>query len=299
MDALHDVIFGSGVAIKQCQSVDHSNNFNLLIGRDSGDVDPALTGIMEAEPTTTIASLDVAGMIGIFGVTTGASVSSGTVTIPFNRRAAGSTFAGSTSHFTMTGANAYGYPTAYSASQGQEATATADIMFLSTNGLAAPLSSATGATLSANAYNAAYTLGPAKYGSGASFTQFGEVTAATVNPGLTVETRRYDGSAYPTVCVITQRNPTIELSIADFDEIDTHGPLSLSNDTLDVVVYFRKMADGSTRVSDATAEHIAFTLSDGIRTIEQVSGQDTQDGTARILITGKSLAVSATSAISI
>jgi len=293
MDALHDLIFGSGVAIKQCQAVDHSNNFTLLIGRDSGDVDPAFTGVMEAEPTTTVTSLDVAGMVGIFGVA-GASVSAGTVTIPMTRRAAGSTFAGTSSHFTMTGANAFGYPTTYSAQQGQDATAAADIMFLSTNGLAAPLSSATGATLSANAYNVAYTLGPATIDG----TEVPEITGITVNPGLTVETRKYSGSVYPTVCVITQRNPTIELTVADFDEIDTYGPMFVTNDSIDAVAYFRKCADGSTRVADATEEHIAFTLSDGITTVESFSGQDTSDGSAVIRITGKTLTVSATSAIS-
>jgi len=293
MDALHDVIFGSGVAIKQCQSVDHSNNISLLIGRDSGDVDPAFTGVMEAEPSTSISSYDVAGVVGIFGVV-GASVSSGTVTLPFSRRAAGSTFAGTTSHFTVTGANAFGYPTSYTASQGQDASANVDIMFLSTNGLAAPLSSATGATLSANAYNVAYSLGPATIDG----TQVNEITSITVNPGLTVETRKYDGSVYPTVCVITQRNPTIELTVAKFDEIDTYGPMFVTNDSIDAVAYFRKCVDGSTRVADATAEHIAFTLSDGITTVERFGAQDTSDGSATIRITGKSLTVSATSAIS-
>lgn len=294
MDALHDLIFGSGVAIKQCQAVDHSNNFTLVIGRDSGDVDPALIGVMEAEPTTTVTSLDVAGVLGIFGVTTGASVSAGTVTIPMTKRAAGSTFAGTSSHFTMTGANAFGYMTSCSAQQGQDAQAQFDIMHLSTNGQAAPLSSATGATLSANAYNAQYTLGPAKIDG----TEVPEITGITVNTGLTVETRRYGGAVYPTVCVITQRNPSIDLTVADFDEVDTYGPLFVTNDSIDAVAYFRKCADGSTRVADATEEHIAFTLSDGITTVENFSGQDTSDGSATIRITGKSLAVSTTSAIS-
>lgn len=293
MDALHDVIFGSGVAIKQCQSLDHSNNINLLIGRNSGDVDPAFTAVMEAEPTATISSYDVAGMVGIFGVA-GASVSSGTVTLPFSRRAAGSTFAGTLSHFTVTGANAFGYPTSYTATQGQDATCTADIMFLSTTGLAAPISSATGATLSSNAYNVAYTLGPATIDG----TEVAQITGITVNPGLTVETRKYGGAVYPTLCVITQRNPTIELTVANFDEIDTYGPMWATNDSIDAVAYFRKCADGSTRVADATAEHVAFTLSDGITTIDRFGAQDTSDGSATIRITGKTLSVSATSAIS-
>lgn len=297
MDALHDLIFGTGVAVKQCQSVSHSNNINLLIARTTGDVDPSLTGVMDATPTTTVSSYDVAGLIGTFGATTGASVSSGTVTIPFSRRASGSTFAGSTSHFTVTGANAFGYPTSYTASQGQAASGTVDIMFFSSNGLAIPLSSATGASLSANAFSASYTIGPAKING----TQVSQITGATVNTGINVRAEIYDGNVYPLLanCVIDQRDPTIELTTALFDEIDTYGPMFATNDSQDVVVYFRKLSDGSTRVADATAEHIAFTLSDGIITVDQFSGQDNQDGSATIKITGKSLAVSATSAISV
>ena len=297
MDALHDLIFGSGTAIKQCQSVDHNNNIQLLIGRDSGDTDPAFTGVMQATPTTSVSSFDVAGLISTFGATTGASVSSGTVTIPFSRRASGSTFAGTSSHFTMTGANAIGYATSYTASQGQAASGNVEIMFCSSDGLAAPLSSATGATLSANAFNAQYTLGPATVDG----TEVAQITAATVNTGINMRTEIYSGNSYPLLanCIIETRDPVIELTIANFDEIDTYGPMFITNDSQDVVVYFRKMADGSTRVSDATAEHIAFTLSDGIITVENFSGQDTQDGSATLRITGNSLAASATSAISI
>lgn len=299
MEVLQDVIFGAGTTIKQCQGVSHSNEVNLLIGRDSGDVDPALTAVLEAGPTTTATSFDVAGFIGVFGVTAGALVEAGTVSLPFQKRANGSTFAGASSHFTMTGTNAYGYPTQYTATQGGEATATADIMFLSTDGETAPLSSATGTSLSASTYNAAYSLGPAKIGSGMSFTQLPEVTGVTVAPGLQVEVRRFNGNPYPEKAVIVQRNPTIEITVADLDSIDDYGPMFSSNDNNDAVVYFRKALDGSARVSNATAQHIAFTLSGGIVTVQDFSAQDTSDGSATLLVTGKSLAVSATSAISI
>jgi len=296
MDALHDLIFGSGTAIKQCQSVDHNNNITLLIGRNSGGTDPAETAVESAKPSSSVASYDVAGLISTFGVTTGALVTSGTVTVPWNRRSAGSTFAGDSSHFTMSGANATGYTTTFSASQGQAATGNAEIMFFSTDGKASPLSTATGATLSANAFNAQYTLGPATIDG----TEVTQITAATVNTGINMRSELYSGGVYPIQdnCVIETRDPVIELTFANFDQIDTYGPLFITNDSKDVVVYFRKLADGSTRVSDATGAHIAFTLSDGIITIENFSGQDTQDGSVTMRITGKSLAASATSAIS-
>lgn len=294
MDGLYDAIFGAGVPISQCQSTSLSNNVELLIGRDTGDVDPALTAVMKAEPTASIVTYDVAGFISIFGVG-GASVSSGTVSLPYRKRAAGSTFAGTLSHFILTGANAFGYATSFSASQDGEATASADVKFLSTTGEANPLASAVSQTLSAQSYNAAYTLGPAKIGA----SQVPEVTAMTINPGLQVEAKFYNGGTFPISCVIVQRNPTIELTVADFDAFNTHGPMFSDNDSQDVVGYFRKMAPGSTRVADATAQHCAFTLTDGIITVPDFSAQDTSDGSGTILITGKSLAVSATSAISV
>ena len=293
MEVVHDLIFGAGVPIKQCQTVSHSNNANPYVGRNSGGAAPAFVGLMSAEPTATFTTMDVAGFVGIFGVA-GASVTSGTVTIPYRKRTSGSTYAGTLSHFTMTGANAFGYPTSFTASQDQAASATAEIKFLSTTGLAAPLTTATGATLAAQSYNVSYTLGPA----GINGTQVPEITAITVNPGLQVEVRMFNGSPYPESCYVIQTDPTIELTFADFDSIDTYGPIFASNDGNDVTAFFRKMDDGSTRVADATAEHIKFTLSDGLITIPDFSASDTSDGSGTILITGKTLAVTATSAIS-
>ena len=295
MEVLQDVIFGVGTTIKQCQNVSMSNNIDLYIGRDSGDVDPALTAVMKAEPRATIASMDIPGLISTFGVTAGATVTAGTVSLPFQKRADGSTFAGILSHFTVTGANAYGFVSQFSATQDGNATGTAEIGFKSTTGLASPLTSATGQTLSASTYDSAYTLGPAKIDG----TQVPEITGITVTTGLTVEAKYFDGSAFPKKYAITSRDPVIELTVADFDSIDTYGPLSITNNSQDVVAYFRKLSDGSTRVADATAEHVAFTLSNGIITVEEYSAQDQSDGSATIKITGKALAASSTSAISL
>lgn len=293
MEVLHDVLFGAAVPIKQCQTVSHSNNVNPYIGRNAGGSAPAFVGVMSAEPTATVTSYDVAGLVGIFGVTV-ASVSAGTVTLPFRKRADGSTYAGTLSHFTMTGANAHGFPTSYTATQDSPASGTVEIKFMSTTGLAAPLTSATGATLGAQAFNTMYTLGPA----GVNGTQVPEITGITVNPGITYEVRMFNGSPYPEKCVIITTDPTIELTFADFDAIDTYGPMFTSNDSQDVTAYFRKMDDGSTRVADATAEHIKFTLSDGLNIVQDFSASDTGDGSATLMIHGKSLAVTATSAIS-
>lgn len=293
MEVLHDVIFGAGTAIKQCQTVSHTNNIEKYIGRNSGGASPEEVVVVSAEPTATVATFDIAGFVGIFGVA-GAAVSSGTVTLPFRKRANGSTYAGATSHFTMTGANAFGYPTSFTATQDSAATATAEIKFLSSDGKTNPLSSATGATLGAQAYNVSYTLGPA----GVNGTQIPEVTGITVNPGRIVQVKRFNGFPYATTCEVVTIDPTIEITFADFDAIDTYGPMFSSNIGNDVTSFFRKMADGSTRVADATAEHILFTLSGGICEISDFSASDTSDGSATLMVTGESLTVSATSAIS-
>ncbi|MEQ8636910.1 hypothetical protein [Gimesia maris] len=293
MDVLHDLIFGSGTAIKQCQTVSHSNNIEKYVARNSGGASPEFVGVMSAEPRATVTSYDVAGFAGIFGVA-GASVSSGTVTLPFRKRASGSTYAGATSHFTMTGANAFGVPTTYSATQGQAASASGEIYFLSSNGIIDPLSSATDATLAAQAFNASYTLGPA----GIDGTQIPQVTGITVTTGRSIQTNAYNGYSYATSAEINLIDPTIEITIADFDEIDTYGPMFSSNVGNDVTAFFTKMADGGTRVANATEEHILFTLSGGLIEISEFSASDTSDGSATILITGESLTVSTTSAIS-
>lgn len=293
MDVLHDLIFGAGTAVKQCQTVTYTSNTETYTGRNSGGASPAEIVVMSAQPTTSVTTTDIAGFSAIFG-TLGANVTSGTVTVPMRKRANGSTYAGTSSHFTMTGANAYGFPTSYSATQGSAATATAQINYHSTTGLAAPLAAAVDATLAAQSYNVSYTLGPA----GVDGTQVPEITAITINPGLTVEVRLYNGSSYPEKSVIISIDPTMELTFADMDSVEEYGPIFTSNVGNDVTAFFRKMADGSTRVADATEEHMLFTLSGGVVVVDEFSGNDTSDASGTIMVKGESLTVSATSAIS-
>ena len=64
-------------------------------------------------------------------------------------------------------------------------------------------------------------------------------------------------------------------------------------------MFFRKGLDGSTFVPEATAEHIKFTLTGGLTKVQNVSAQGQDDGTASLMLSGKTIAVSTASAIAI
>jgi hypothetical protein len=135
-----------------------------------------------------------------------------------------------------------------------------------------------------------YDLGPVELNGGA---QLSGLTGVTINPGLTVDLKRYGGSVYPLNCYLKQRDPMIEFTFADFDAIPSGVIASLTS----AVAYLRKRADGSSHVADATATHIKFTLTGGMTQLDSAGAQGLEDGQVKISLIGKSLAVNTASAI--
>ena len=295
-ETVYDAVLGSGNALKQVRSSQYSPNGNIILGSASGAIDPSHLYGGPANPTVLFETGDVAGALGLMSVSTGLHVSSGTITIPYNKRANGGAFAGTSSHMTISGANALIIPVQISGSQDNEAVIlTVQVIFYSTTGLANPVTFNTGASLAAQSFNVMYDFGPVYADLGSGSAQIAEATGWTVNTGLVVVPRRYNGGVYPSKLFIVQRNPTIEITFEDFDDAAAFG--TVYDALTSCAVYGRKRADGGTHVADATEEHVKLSFATGISDIRTLGGSDRTNGQASIMLTGKALTAAVTSAI--
>lgn len=291
MDVVYDAVIGA-VAIKQVKRTSFKAGVQSQSLRLSGGLDPQAIVVQGGEPRATFESMDIAGVLTGLGVSSGLFVVSGSLLVPWNRRANGGTFAGGSNNFTLSGANGLAIINSLSASQGDEgAVAEVELCFLSADGLAAPVAANVNQALSAEAYNAAWAMGPVYVNA----VQLAQVSSIRVNTGLQLVVKRYDGSVYPTFAFIQERNPSIDITFENFDALSTQGPLFSA--TTNAAVYFRKKADGGTFVSDASTVHVQASFASGLTAVENADGDGTSNGSATIRFIGKTLAVSTAHAI--
>lgn len=292
MDVVYDAIVGA-VALKQIKRTSFSPGAQLQADRMSGAVDPAVFFLQGAEPRATFESMDMPGVIAGISATAGLFVSAGTLTIPFNRRANGGTFAGGSTNFTLTGANGMAILQSLGAAQSDEgAVASIELCFLSTDGLTIPVAANVNQALAAEAYDASHAFGPA-YLNGVKLTQ---VVSTRVNTGVALTVKRYDGSVYPTIAFIQTRNPSIEITFENFDAINTYGPLFAAPTAC--AVYYRQKSPGGTFATDITATHVKASFgAGGMSAVQSAEASGNANGTATLHVVGTALALTAASTI--
>jgi hypothetical protein len=296
---VYDAILG-GLTLRQVMRTAYSPNANIIAGRVSGGLNPSEFYGGPAEPMASFDSADLAGVLGGLSVTAGLSVAAGTITIPFNERANGGTFASGSNHETLSSANGLIVPTSFSANQDDAAAiATLECHFRSTDGLTYPVAVNANQALGSQAFSAQFAMGPVglELGSEGSASLLDGVSAIAVNPGLTVVKEKYNGAIYPTRLFITQRDPSIDITFVDLAGLVRF--TSIYQSLVSLAVFFRKRADGGSFVSDATEEHIAFSFAAGITQIQQVGASGNATGSHTVRLYGKALTASAAAAIAL
>jgi len=276
--------------IRQVASVNYSAETQAFRAAAAGATADSIISLMSAEPKVTIETGDLSGVIGSVPVTTGLYVSSGSITIPFNKRAAGGTFGGVGAHTELTATNGLCIPTQFSASQDGPATASLELGLISTDGTTSPMSESAAASLSASAFSGAYTIGPVVLNGAA----LNEVASVTVNTGLGMSLRRSAGGIYPTfVSLNTPFRPRITVGFRDVAAAATITAVSASLTTL--AVYFRKRSDGAAYASGSN--HISLSFGTGLTLMDTISGDGDSDATVSVIFEGKVLSASAAAAL--
>ena len=297
---IFDAILGSKT-IAQCDSASFQANIEVTPLRNSGAIDPVAHYITGGAPKGMWTTTDLATLLGSGGVLPAAGLSiaaASNIDLPWSRRLAGSTRAGSTSHTRIRGATGgMAVLSRIQASQGQPfASADFEVGFLSSDGLTAPCSIAVDQSLSSQTAVNVFRLGPA-YGtkSGGASTQGKGVVGVTVNPNVELLFEKFDGAIRPINAYIKERNPTIEVQFLDEEDLDFW--CDLYNQLTAFTVYLQKMTAGGTVVAGATSEHIALSFADAVVSCEGISGSGTDTALPTMRITGESLSVSVASAL--
>lgn len=289
-DVTYDAVLGA-ISLRQVMRTSYSLNGTPIAGSQSGSPDVSEYFGGPADPRATFESADIAGVLGGLSVSAGLSVAAGTITIPWNKRANGGTFASGSSHVALSGANALIVPTRFSVNQDDEAAiAELEVHFRSTTGFAEPVAEAASQALASQAFNAQYGLGPASING----TAIPELVGISVNPGITVEAQKTNGALYPTALFITQRRPSIDFIFESLDALATYSAQFTVMTA--AIAYFRKRSSVS-YVADGTAEHCKFSFADGITTTESVQSSGVSRAQATLRCYGEVLTATATSAI--
>lgn len=290
---VYDATLG-GVTLKQVRSSAYSTNNVIATDYTSGGVDPDAHYLVQATPQVMFTSGDLDGVIDGFTSNERLAIASGTITVPYNLRANGGTFASGTAHDTLDGTDALFVIQSYTASQGEADGSSVSIAgyFISTDGETAPVSVSTSQTLSSAAYNATHKLGPVTVNGSA----VSGITRVTVNTGITVENEFVEGDTYPTANYITRRAPTIDITGRYMSLFTTLGPIFTTQTAC--VVKFRKRAVGGTVVSGATSAHLSFTAADGIVSVDQVAASGNAAGEVTLRLHCEALTIASTATIS-
>lgn len=292
-DAVYDAFLGAGNNIRQVVRSSFAPNGNVIPAYQSGAVNPSEFYGGNARQEFNFESTDLAGILGALSLTSGLFLSSDAITLPYNRRANGGTFEGASSHFALSATDGFAFVQSISGSQDNPGVS-ANVSFLpqSSDGFTNPISTAKNTTLTAAAFNTAYDFGPVYFGG----VQVPQAVGWTVDPGMTIRARAFDGSLFPTRHYVVRVLPSITVVFEELDDVnDVFSDLFAAMTT--AAVYARQLVDGATHLSDATAGHVKLSFATGITNVEQIAVDEGSSAQVALRLYGKTLSSSVASAI--
>lgn len=264
MSAIRSTIYAATInSTTFCGITGYNMSNELQLGAEGHDglVEPRygtnIPPILEGKPMINIRSKDVYSILNACGIS-GLAISG--VTLYWYATANKGTRASGSSHGKLTNSNAYAVVGSLNAQHNQKVIAELGIHPLSSDGLTHPLTGSTGQALSGSlASFSEYTLGPFYYKPSGGSTINIPAQSWAYEPGVTVTSENDDGLPYPDQAYMDFRAPVFRVQSHDMQKLLTTGMLGGGGGT--ATFFLRKLSPtGGTRVADATAEHIKFTV---------------------------------------
>lgn len=289
-----DGAFGS-LPLREIVNVDYKPDFKDAPFRASGAIYRSQSVITSGEPMVDVESMDLYGIVGSVDPSSGLAITSpGTITIPWQVRAAGGMFVSNGNNYSISSTLGLLVPDEISASQDDEAGVTIKykIYLASSDGIAAPVAFNSSVTLGSQAFNESYSMGPAKINS----TFIAGLKSWSYRFGITVKVDRYGGGVFPTMggITISEVNPEMDFTFEDMASANAFGHYgSITNAT----AFARKNVHGGTRVDDATSGHFSVTMTSGIQILQGLTSKGTDNGSFTRTIKGHTQAFSRTAAV--
>lgn len=290
---LADFVFGAST-IRQIMNADHRTNQEHRKAMVSGGAVVSQVSGKAAGEITSITSGDLAALLALNSnafISSGAFVSSSTITLELKQRTDGGTFASGSNHYCLTGSKGLLVPTTIECTQDADhATAQCDLHWLSTDGLTKGADDGSSQALTAQTFNAEFALGPA-YING---TLLAGVQGVRITPGIEVTKPPLGaGAVWPTQASIKAVMPTMEITVNRFATIA--GTVGDWTAMTSANVYLRRRADSG--VYSASTDNIRFTFAAGLTDTNNISISNNDDGSATITLHGKVLTSSTSVAI--
>lgn len=288
-----DVILGSTTVKNVTQASYKSGQKHRKAMTSGGAVVSQISG-QEMVQVSSITSADLATLVAI-GTSTFCSVglylSATTITVPKKLRSIGGIFASGTVHPNLTGAAAFVVPTSFEVTQTSDyATGAFDVHWLSSDGQTAGCLDTASNALASQTFGSEFALGPCYINA----TLIPGVQGFQVDPGIEIVTSPLgSGSICPTWIGIKQVQPTIKITVNDFDAVAA--TIGLWTAMTSANCYMRKRVDSG--VYSATTDNIRFTFAAGLTDTDSIDVSNNDDGSATITLHGKTLTASAAVAI--
>jgi len=278
--ALGTVVTSAG-QINQIESSAVNPGVETMIYGSTGQVERRFGAVMFQAPVLSFATSAIARALGFAGLN-GLALAGTASDFYFQKVAQGSTRT-NTACVKMSASYGLLCPRTISAADRQHAVLNYELAARSNDGTTAPLAVAVDQTMPAvTADDQLFTVGPAAING----TAIADVQSITIDLGLQLVITSGGGESYPTFVAIARRAPSIVIATHDMVLADTLGQ-HVAQSTTDSIVYLRKIAKNGTRVANGTAEHISFSVDDGIisvRNAQAADGQSPEPGLMEVVI---------------
>lgn len=265
------------VLLKQIVSQSMSAGLRKIIEASDGEVDPRYVAVMDQRPTMGFSTTDIKTALDLAGIS-GHEIdvddgAQGALEMFFQKLAEGGTRAGAGNHMKLAVNEGILIPVTLSASQGGRATLTY-LCVCTYDGTNNPIVIAISQDLAAGTPGTAvlWTLGPIELNG----TLVNGIVDVSINFGIDLRIDASDGEHWARFVAIMNRQPSVSFSTPDVGLFNTLGLSGAAQGATDSLVYLRKLAEGSTRVADATAEHIKITVDEGHINVEDITTEHGQ-----------------------
>ena len=241
-----------------------------------GAVDPTYAAIQECDPVMSFQTTDLPGFLALCGIS-GLAISADVV-LYYQKTTEDGIRAGGSNNKSVTISAGMVIPRSISARQGGEAVLNFDVIARSSDGLASPVTLATGVALPTGAaVDVLFTAGPWKLNGSM---QEG-LMSIDFDFGLHEKLMRHSGMVYPYRIHIETRHPKLRIKTTDVAFFTGNDVDGVAQGATASLIWFRKLAREGTRTANATAEHVQLTIYDGIwkpgRTGGSHPGEQTTD----------------------
>lgn len=292
--------------------IDQVSDFRLdpriqeILQDSDGIVDPTFLATMYQDPRIRFSSSDLATVLAIGsskvlinGILIDADETHAGAEYWFQKIAEGGTRASGSTHIKMTVKEGLLLLRSIQAAQGGVAQMTFE-QLIAYDGTNAPIVVAGSQALSGTPrVTNLHTLGPVVING----TRLEGIQDINIDTGIREVVQGADGLEFPTYLAIMQRQPLIVIRTTEVVSLSTFGISGAAQGATDSVIYFRKLAEGGTRVAEATAEHISLSVDAGMIRVRDIGGahgqpqmcqieiRPTWDGTNDIIVVNAATAI--------